>query len=384
MGIGDRVHRQPLGRGADSPRDPDPSHEDMGLFPPLPPALGAQVAVVLGVDPVKLGEMRAILRDRAGGRILEVAQDVAAQVMAFRLELLVLVERLGLGFLGGAHRSAPVPSDPTRPVKWQRSAGERLSAARAISARSPSGPAWRPGERKRGAIRTSPELNPGAASASARRGLLKPNSGPSGDSMDAAASGPAAPPSRSRAPSAARLRTSAEMGEGPPWSTTTTAGRRSPFCAAASRTRSATISARAVPAARPSASENLNPPCSLPRAARSLRRADPISPRGLMKNGMNTNLRSPSETRARTQGASVHAGPPSRAPGWIRSLCLHETASTRVPVLLPMDPAAALRPACAPASSEPLSTRAALIGLPPGAGRPRTMPASPKTPPPRR
>src|ERR1017187_2163032 len=171
MGVGERVHRQPLRRGADSSGHADAGHEDIRLVLALLAPLGAHIAIVLGVDAVELRQLGALLRYRARGRVLEVAQDMAPQVIALRLELLVLVERLRLCLRGVAHGWAPAPSasmsaperysiaigcEPTSSVKWQRSDGERACAARAIPARSPPGPACRPGDRKSGATRTSP------------------------------------------------------------------------------------------------------------------------------------------------------------------------------------------------------------------------------------
>ncbi len=76
-----------------------------------------------------------------------------------------------------------------------------------------------------------------------------------------------------------------------------------------------------------------------------------------MKNGTITNSLSPDETRARIQGARVQAGRPPRSEAGILSLCLHETASTEVPEILPIAAAAARRDSCAAGSSEPLSMR---------------------------
>ena len=98
------VHGQPLGRCAHAPGHPDAGHEAVGLLLALLAQLIAQVAVVLGVDPVELRELAALLADRRGGGVGEVLGDVPAQQVAACLQDFVLREGLGRGGFGNAHR----------------------------------------------------------------------------------------------------------------------------------------------------------------------------------------------------------------------------------------------------------------------------------------
>jgi hypothetical protein len=53
---------QPLPRRQNAARHPEPRHEDEGLLQLLAPALRAQVAVVLHVDAVELGQLLVVIR----------------------------------------------------------------------------------------------------------------------------------------------------------------------------------------------------------------------------------------------------------------------------------------------------------------------------------
>ena len=159
--VGEGVEGQPLGGRADAAGNADPRHEAEGLFLALLAPLVAEIAVVLRVDPVKFGELAAVLGDASGGGVGQVAQDVAAEKITPGLEVLVFMERLFRGgnrdgVRRGAHtaawsgrwasvsRSAVASAStargcvPTSWVKWQRSGlAARFSAACPIRARSP-------------------------------------------------------------------------------------------------------------------------------------------------------------------------------------------------------------------------------------------------------
>ena len=89
---GDPVHLQPLLRRADAARQADAGHEAEGRLHQLLAPLRPQVAVVLQVEAVELGELGVVLGDRPGERRLQPLGDGAAQVGARRLEQLVPAE----------------------------------------------------------------------------------------------------------------------------------------------------------------------------------------------------------------------------------------------------------------------------------------------------
>jgi hypothetical protein len=105
---------------------------------------------------------------------------------------------------------------------------------------------------------------------------------------------------------------------------------------------------------------------------------------GLMKKGTRRNSRSPAATCARIHGARTWAAPPARAAGGMRWLCFHDTASTGNSAFAPIAAAAALSPACAAGSSEPLSTRSAFIAPRIAVWPVQTTRAGRRTRPPRR
>jgi len=78
----DAVHLEPLHRRGDAAGDADADHERVGGLELLLAALFADVAVVLLVDAVKLGELLIVLRDGSGRRVGESFEDGAAQVIA--------------------------------------------------------------------------------------------------------------------------------------------------------------------------------------------------------------------------------------------------------------------------------------------------------------
>ena len=88
--VGDPVHRQPLRRRADAARHAHPHHEGVGLLELLLAPLGPQVAIVLQIGAVELGQLRVVLVDRAGHRLGEALGDRAAQIAARLLDVLVL------------------------------------------------------------------------------------------------------------------------------------------------------------------------------------------------------------------------------------------------------------------------------------------------------
>ena len=72
----DPVERQPLRRRADAARHAHPHHEAVGLLELLLAPLRAQVAIVLLVGAVELGELGIVLADRAGDRLAEASAIV--------------------------------------------------------------------------------------------------------------------------------------------------------------------------------------------------------------------------------------------------------------------------------------------------------------------
>ena len=161
------------------------------------------------------------------------------------------------------------PRDATRRARRNGSAARaRAPRLRARSASGrPPGPAWRPGSRKSGAITTSPE-----ARRRERVGEERPVEVKSGSVGRLHRRGRQAAcrclRSSARTASATRLRISAEAREGPPWSTTTTAGRSRPR--AGGRLADAVGDDRRRArrqSARPSAKENSKPPVSCWSAA---------------------------------------------------------------------------------------------------------------------
>jgi hypothetical protein len=83
-----RVEREPLRGRRDAARDTHPHHELVCGLQLLPRALGAQVAIILLVEAVKLGELRVVLRERASQPIGEALHERAAQVVAALLDAL--------------------------------------------------------------------------------------------------------------------------------------------------------------------------------------------------------------------------------------------------------------------------------------------------------
>jgi hypothetical protein len=69
--------------------EPDAEHEGEGLFLAFLFERVAQVAIVLHVHPVELGELAAFLGDGAGGGIGQVLRDAAAQIAGGELESFV-------------------------------------------------------------------------------------------------------------------------------------------------------------------------------------------------------------------------------------------------------------------------------------------------------
>ena len=93
--VGDPVHRQPLRGRADAARHAHPDHEGVGLLELLPAPLGPQVAIVLQVGAMELGELGVVLTDRAGHRLGKASLDRAAQMAARLLDVLVPAARGG-------------------------------------------------------------------------------------------------------------------------------------------------------------------------------------------------------------------------------------------------------------------------------------------------
>ena len=84
-----RLRRQPLLRRQHAARHAQPRHEDERLLHLLAPAFGAQVAVVLHVDAVELGQLLVVVRQRAGFDAGQAIGDGAAQEAAVRLDRFV-------------------------------------------------------------------------------------------------------------------------------------------------------------------------------------------------------------------------------------------------------------------------------------------------------
>ena len=104
VGVGEGVEGEPLRGRADAARDANARHKGERFFLVLAPALVAEVAVVLGVDAVEFGELGAVLGDRAGRGVGEIAEDVAAEKVTLGFDRLVFGERLGRRG-GGCSRS---------------------------------------------------------------------------------------------------------------------------------------------------------------------------------------------------------------------------------------------------------------------------------------
>ncbi len=88
----ERVERQPLRGRADAARHAHAHHELIARLEFRAPALIAQVAIVLLVDPEELGELRVRIANRAGQRIRETFLERAAQEAAVAFEPLVRMQ----------------------------------------------------------------------------------------------------------------------------------------------------------------------------------------------------------------------------------------------------------------------------------------------------
>ena len=184
--------------------------------------------------------------------------------------------------------------------------------------------------------------------------------------MDAAVTERTSEPSSARTSPARRLRSAADAGEGPPWSTTRTGGGSRDATLMVSRTRAATIWAITPASASPGVKVNANgvSACSCWSVSRSLRSAEPIAPCALIKNGANTKWRSPRASWLRTKGTRVVPGEsPSRAASGMRSLCFHDTACTVVSMRTDNSAAMTRRLPVAAGTSEPLSISATVMGV---------------------
>jgi hypothetical protein len=111
--IGEPIELEPLGWLADAAGHSDPRHEDEGLFLSFFPPLITKIAIILLIDAVKLGELSAFLRNCAGGGVREVTENISAEVITFRFDLLILMQRLFRDgdrdvFGGGTHAKEEV------------------------------------------------------------------------------------------------------------------------------------------------------------------------------------------------------------------------------------------------------------------------------------
>ena len=79
--VGNLVNGEPLVRLADTGRQTQPNHERVGGFEAVRLALVPDVAVVLLVDAVELGELTVRLGERARRRVLETLDDGSAEVV---------------------------------------------------------------------------------------------------------------------------------------------------------------------------------------------------------------------------------------------------------------------------------------------------------------
>jgi hypothetical protein len=108
--VRERIQHPPLRRRAPPARQSHAQHErERLLFARLLQRV-ALVAVVLEVQPMKLGQLRIVLRNRSRRRIPKIIRNRAAQVLRGRLDHFIGSKRLGSGGVGahvqGADRSA--------------------------------------------------------------------------------------------------------------------------------------------------------------------------------------------------------------------------------------------------------------------------------------
>ena len=135
----DPVHREPLGGRAHAAGHAHPDHERIRLLHLLLAPLGAQVAVVLQIGAVELGQLGVVLGDRAGLGLGQAIRDAAAQEAARLLDLLVLRWCCGHGVRSSADcaRSTPdlsrLGSLPGPVVERPKPDPGRRASPRAIS-----------------------------------------------------------------------------------------------------------------------------------------------------------------------------------------------------------------------------------------------------------
>ena len=98
--VGEFVEHEPLlGRGL-STGQADAAHEGEGLLLPFLLEGIAQVAVILHVEAVELGELVALLGNVPRGGVGQIVGDLAAEVAGIDLHSLVRGEGLGSGVVG--------------------------------------------------------------------------------------------------------------------------------------------------------------------------------------------------------------------------------------------------------------------------------------------